>query len=114
MVMAFARWKLKFNKAYQSPEEEIYRLDAFASHYWHIEGINRRYGKGEISWYAGLNKFSDMSYDDFKAGYMNNRVYTKKELASEKQVQFRKVDILKDPPAEKDWRKSGKLLPIQD
>ena len=82
-----------------------------------MKKVNNFYAAGDSTWFAGLNKFSDLSYDDFKASYLNqgNPLSNfKEEKTEDKGHEFRAQKIVGDPAPSIDWRTSGKLLPIAD
>jgi len=64
-------FKLKFGKQYRSVEEHQYRKDAFADNLVFVERHNNEHALGLHTFTVGINKFSDMSGDEFKKQYLS-------------------------------------------
>lgn len=83
----FNDFKTKFNKSY-SPQESLYRFKVFQQN---LEKIQK--WQKTKSFEVGINKFSDLTWAEFKAGYLMPE--TKNKLNKEP-IFADKVDI--------DWR----------
>lgn len=66
--LSFKDFVLHFNKSYSSIEEVARRQQNFLTSLKEISEINNR----NATWRAGINKFSDMSWDEFRAFYLIN------------------------------------------
>ena len=62
----FEAWIKEHKKIYESDAEKESRFVNWQSSVAKVENINR----AGLSWTAGLNKFSDLTWDEFKAGYL--------------------------------------------
>ena len=63
VVAAFAQWTIEHSRLYASPAERSLRLKNFWQNYQEIEAVNSQ----DLSYKFGLNEFSDMSKEEFKA-----------------------------------------------
>ena len=61
----FEAFEQKFNKRYETPEERLNRFNIFQNNVKEIEAFN----EGSHSWKKGINQFTDMTPDEFKARY---------------------------------------------
>ena len=62
----FETWVKDHKKVYESEDEKQLRFANFQATLAKIDAIN---GAG-LSWTAGLNKFSDMTWEEFKHDYL--------------------------------------------
>ncbi|OBS75967.1 hypothetical protein A6R68_17582, partial [Neotoma lepida] len=69
-------WKINFEKTY-SPDEERYRRTVWEEEEKKkIEEHNTEYQQDKMSFYVGLNEFSDMTYEEFRKICCGNLVWT--------------------------------------
>ena len=61
-VGQFQTWMEKYEKTYESYKEYNHRLTVFSENLEKIEQINSE----NLGWNAGVNKFTDMTWDEFK------------------------------------------------
>ncbi|XP_028143041.1 crustapain [Diabrotica virgifera virgifera] len=61
----FDNYKKKFNKSYDTPEEEQKRFKIFQDNLRFIEDHNQKYQRGEVSSTVGVNQFADQSKDEW-------------------------------------------------
>ena len=66
VIKKFADWKKTHNKVYGTPKEHVFRLGAFYKNYLQIVSSNEI----NTSFKLGLNKFSDMTPEEFRAKYL--------------------------------------------
>lgn len=66
IVTAFTKWSSSEGRLYGSPKELSYRMTVFASNYNIITEHNKR----QSSWKMGLNKFADLTEEEYKARYL--------------------------------------------
>ncbi|XP_030762340.1 cathepsin L-like proteinase [Sitophilus oryzae] len=62
----FEKFKLVHSKEYQSPEEEAFRFQIFQDNLKFIRNHNKKYEKGEVSFVLGINKYADLTHEEFK------------------------------------------------
>ena len=63
-------FKVKFNRAYANSTEETYRARVFAETAAEVEAHN---SKGTETYRLGINQFSDMTHEEFKATMLSRR-----------------------------------------
>jgi len=64
-------FKVNFGKQYRSLEEHQYRKDAFANNLEFVRRHNAEHALGLHTFTVGINKFSDMSGEEFKKQYLS-------------------------------------------
>ncbi|KAG5876327.1 hypothetical protein JTB14_004154 [Gonioctena quinquepunctata] len=72
-------FKQTHGKTYKSLAEERTRYGIFEGNLRKIEEHNSRYDNGEVSWYMGVNQFTDMTHEEF-VDMLNLQVATKPQL----------------------------------
>ncbi|PIA34030.1 hypothetical protein AQUCO_03900140v1 [Aquilegia coerulea] len=117
VVELFQQWKEKHNKVYNNEEENKKRFENFRASLRFVteKNLEKRLGSSKSSHVVGLNKFADMSNEEFKEKYMskirktryNNKIIELKESG--------KVSTSTcDAPATLDWREKGVVTAIKD
>ncbi|KAM0035129.1 putative actinidain [Helianthus debilis subsp. tardiflorus] len=66
----FREWKLAHAKSYPSADEEKRRFETFQQHLREIEAHNS--GPDAAYCKKGLNPFSDMTFEEFKIGFLKH------------------------------------------
>jgi cathepsin L len=66
----FDAWKAQYDIKFNSLVEEEKRLLIFIENMEKIVAHNARYAKGEVSYDLSLNHYAHMTFDEFKAGFM--------------------------------------------
>ncbi|KAL3882300.1 hypothetical protein ACJMK2_028661 [Sinanodonta woodiana] len=105
-------FKITHNKHYESTEEEAYRRNIFYENMKQIYIHNDKYRKGEKSYWLGVNQFSDMTAEEFKAlnsGFMPTRVNVTDNTCST----FLPPDNVMLPYTV-DWRQKGYVTPVKN
>ncbi|XP_015787201.1 zingipain-2 [Tetranychus urticae] len=97
-------FKNEFQKIYNSEREERYRLNIFAQNLATINYHNDRAEKGLETFTMGINKFTDMSFNEFSLKYLGTRFRSSWFLGAP-------ITHVADPsenlPKFLDWRESG-------
>nr|ABS32279.1 cathepsin L protease inhibitor 1 [Diaprepes abbreviatus] len=60
-------FKTKFNRNYESPEEESKRFEIFKNNLKDIQAHQKKYEAGEVSYQQGVNDFTDLTHEEFLA-----------------------------------------------
>ena len=95
-----------YNKTYSTMNEYITRYNNFKQNYLNIES---KILLNKVSHRVGINKFSDMTFEEFKATYLtlkidnNNINYNNNEFS-----------LLEDVPDKVDWREKGAVGHVKD
>jgi C1A family cysteine protease len=106
---AWVHWKQRYGKAFGSDSEESYRLSVFHKNFKYIQANQC----DSCSYTIGLNKFADMSTEEFKKTYLGSQVpQTKKNFKS----LTSKLDtgLPTQTPASVDWQSAGAVTPIKN
>ena len=86
-------------KIYSSPAEQSFRMGIFSERLNEVIAHNSKPG---VTWQMGLNKFSDMSYEELATKYLG-------EVAESSEDFLRDTEYVSDPnfaaPVSVDWRK---------
>jgi len=105
----FNTFKINHNRHYSTPEEEEQRKLNFLNSLQIVEKHNELYKKGEKSYELGINLFSDLSADEYKAMFrMPNPTVRKPEPAP-----AFIANLTVAAPQSFDWRQHGKVTPVK-
>ena len=66
----FELFKIRFNKVYLSSAEEAYRERIFPENFKNILKHNQRYQNGQSSYFQRVNKFTGLTFNEFKDSYL--------------------------------------------
>ena len=98
----FSHWTQKENKLYGSADEKNYRLLVFRNNVLKI----RAHNNANKSWTLAINKFADLTGEEFKARYLT----LKAPQGAQNIVELDTVDV----PDSIDWRQQGIVGPVKD
>jgi len=101
----FANWQTHFGKSYKNAQEHVAKFNAFKSNWALVRHLNRQ-GRGFFS----LNKFADMTQEEFAATYLRPMPVPNKP----REVATLKVNRLGDYPTEKNWVDDGAVTGVKD
>ncbi|XP_062136114.1 procathepsin L-like [Drosophila sulfurigaster albostrigata] len=107
----FNAFKLKHHKIYKDASEELKRIQIFVENKKLIDSHNKRYVAGEESYEMGVNKFSDMTPEEFKTLVLTNLNPADAQEG---------IDYIYNPsakaslPSSVDWRLSGAVNPVKN
>lgn len=108
-VEQFAAWMIKHKKVYDTAEEHGLRFANFKASVKRIYGLNARSKNATFA----LNKFSDLSTDEFRAKYL-----MKEKLPAVTRTHVGLNNLLKpkvkDVPVQFDWRTMNVVTPVKD
>ena len=100
-------FKSKYNKSYDSAEEEVYRRLVWESN---LAFINDHNSMKWRDFSLRMNKFGDISHEEFKE--MMNGLKFDKELEIINDLEEERFSL--DLPSEIDWRKEGYVTEVKD
>ncbi|XP_076918494.1 low-temperature-induced cysteine proteinase-like [Bidens hawaiensis] len=111
----FLKWKEVHEKEYEHEEEEKRRLENFRNSLKFILERNSK-RKSELDHTVGLNRFADLSNEEFKEKYFSKSKGLKGEKLKLGGVK-RNMTLSSgtcDAPASLDWRDKGVVTPMKD
>jgi len=104
---SFEEFKIKYNKEYETDEEETHRAGVWSDNLDMIRAHNIQADQGHHSFHLGENEFTDMTSDEITAFFNGLKVESVEgELTTE-------VDV-SDLPTEVDWRTKDIVTDVKD
>ncbi|EPS65491.1 hypothetical protein M569_09284 [Genlisea aurea] len=109
LVNLFESWIQKHTRKYETIEEKLQRFEVFRDNLKHIEERN----KAISNYWLGLNKFADMTHDEFKKMYLGLKSGPLLHLknGSPQEFKYRDLQVI---PKSVDWRKKGAVTRVKD
>ncbi|CAH1392193.1 unnamed protein product [Nezara viridula] len=104
-------FKAEHKKKYASAYEENLRMSIFRENIKEIEEHNAKYAKGEVAYSLKINKFGDLSPEEFSAkfnGYQKNSPTTNSNLG-----QKFEYPLNANLPNSMDWRNIGAVTAVK-
>jgi len=103
---SFAEWARTQGKTYKSREELVLRRSVYSANVAKIQAHNA----ANLGWTQGVNKFTDLTGEEFKA------LYASGYRAHEKRSQNVELSLLHGaaPPASVDWTTKGAVTPVKN
>lgn len=120
VVELFRLWREKHRKVYNHVEEHERRFENFKRN---LRVVLEKHAQKKAAankhdtQRVGLNKFADLSNEEFRAIYMPKKVrmpISKRDRLVRKMQQQKKAELPRDAPASLDWRKAGIVTPVKD
>ncbi|XP_049394059.1 zingipain-2-like [Solanum stenotomum] len=117
MLEKHESWMARHGRTYENDIEKAKRLNIFKKNVKFIESFNNN---GSRSYKLGINKFSDLTSEEFLRYYttnhgLNNKFSSiKSQKLSPTTISSFKYENMSDVPSEMDWRKSGVVTSIKD
>jgi len=108
-----AQWelfKLEHEKLYADESEEHLRKSIFMKNLNFIRQHNAKYERGEVTFTVGVNRFADLTNQEFRDQVNGFKVpdgHGRSDLKFEEDESF-------EAPKTVDWRKKGAVTPIKD
>ena len=101
----FDKWAMKHGKVYNAASEKNFRFKVFMKRYLEIMIHNAQ----KKSYTVGLNKFSDMTEEEFEAKYLGFRPSNQEK----DYVSFEEQEVNQTPDSV-DWRTKGIVTPVKN
>ncbi|GLT29566.1 hypothetical protein SLA2020_044240 [Shorea laevis] len=101
-------WMSQYGRIYPNSAEKELRMKIFKDNLEFIEKFN---SEGNRTFKLGLNKFSDLTNEEFKALYTGYKIPPNSD--SSKTTAFRHESVT-DTPSSKNWTKEGAVNSIKD
>ncbi|CAB3372230.1 Hypothetical predicted protein [Cloeon dipterum] len=110
-LMLWEEFKANYSRSFSSEHEENYRMYHFLGNLARVRKQNELYEKGESTWKAGINQFSDMDDNEFKTMYLGFKPsFNRENVVGATFISPHGVEL----PPSKDWRELGAVTPIKD
>ncbi|XP_050225567.1 cysteine protease XCP1-like [Mercurialis annua] len=113
----FQQWREKHRKVYKNAEESENMLQHFKRNLNYVIEMNQKMknsGSGS-GFTVGLNKFADMSNEEFRGKYLSKIKRPIKKLKNNLLMTSRQRNLQAcDAPLSLDWRKKGAVTPVKD
>lgn len=105
---SFTQWASAHNRTYSSPEEVAYRRSIFEQN---LERIERHNAEGH-SWTMAVNKFADLTSEEFRARFVRNGFRIRPE--SERNLDTSLLRGYNAIPTSVDWTTKGAVTPVKN
>ncbi|KAJ4981757.1 hypothetical protein NE237_032594 [Protea cynaroides] len=110
----FMKWKEKYGKDYKQPEEEQRRFEKFKKNLKYVIEKNSK-NKSPLENVVGLNKFADMSNEEFKELYMSKmKKPIEKKINGTMWSRRKGKEMSCKAHSSLDWRKKGVVTAVKD
>ncbi|CAL0306457.1 unnamed protein product [Lupinus luteus] len=106
----FKLWQKEHGRQYGNPEEESSRLEIFQKNLLYINEKNAK-RKSQLQHHLGLNKFADMSPQEFKKSYLLHEIEKPSKWGNRK---VHDDDSCENLPDSVDWREKGAVTEVRD
>lgn len=110
VVELFQQWTKEHQKFYIHPEEAVLRLENFKRNLKYIVERNAM-RNSPFGHRLGLNKFADMSNEEFKNKFISK---VKKPISNRRSDLLVNGESCEDVPYSLDWRKKGVVTGVKD
>jgi len=100
---AFNKWCMDNGKAFGNDDEKTYRKGVFAQNMVTVMG----HGTKNASYKLALNKYADLTSEEFKSQYLKLRPSSNKKLYTD-------VKLNDDAPSSQDWSKTDAVTDVKD
>jgi len=108
LASAFAAWKAKFGKKYDTAEKETLAIKAYAEN----DAIIKEHNAKKLSYTLGHNEFSDLTWDQFRSTYMSE-LFTNVAPTNMNRVHLTGVNG-DDVASSVDWVEKGAVTPVKN
>lgn len=106
----YESWLVKHGKAYNALGEKEKRFEIFKDNLQFIDEHNSK----NLSYKLGLNRFSDLSHEEFRSIFVGGRMDRKARLMKGKVGDRYSFNVGDDLPKSVDWREKGAVAPVKD
>lgn len=107
----YESWLVTHGKAYNALGEKDRRFEVFKDNLMFVDEHNRV----NRSYRVGLNRFADLTNDEFRATYLGVKIGDRRKRLSSPKVSDRYAFRAgEDLPVSVDWREKGAVSPVKD
>lgn len=101
-------WMVQFGKVYKDNAEKEKRFQIFKENVDYIESSNKA---GNKPYKQGINQFTDLTKEEFRATYNGYKTSTRMSSSAIKPFKYENVTAV---PPSLDWRTKGVITAIKD
>ncbi|XP_055297299.1 procathepsin L-like [Sitodiplosis mosellana] len=105
-------YKFKHGKGYRNYFEDTRRMNIYLENSIRVRQHNERFNRGEVSYRYGLNKYSDLTHEEFVSEMNGLRTSLRVRNNPNATVFFEGANA--DVPDSIDWRQKGAVTEIKD
>ncbi|KAF0915629.1 hypothetical protein E2562_037542, partial [Oryza meyeriana var. granulata] len=110
MWSLYERWRSAYTSSLDLGDKDR-KFEAFKENARYINDFNKKEG---MTYKLGLNKFADMTFEEFTAMYTGAKVNTSAALASESETEEWEEQLLGAVPVAWDWRQHGAVTSVKN
>jgi len=103
-------FKVTYEKEYEDEEEETLRKKVFMDNHKFVQEHNAKYQNGEVTYEVGINKFADLTAEEFASMMNGFRVPEGYERTGDEFNMPEELEL----PTTVDWRKKGAVTGVKD
>jgi hypothetical protein len=113
MAARHEQWMALHGRVYEDAAEKAYRLEVFKANVAFIESFN---AAGNHKFWLGVNQFTDLTNDEFRATRTNRGIIKQDGVArAPTATGFKYSNVSTDAlPTSVDWRTKGAVTPIKN
>ncbi|KAM0961237.1 hypothetical protein ACFX13_020969 [Malus domestica] len=104
------QWMEKFGRVYQDSAEKERRFHIFKNNVEFVEKFN---SEGKKTYELGVNRFSDMTYEEFLSHHTGYKKPTESTSSADASFTYKNLSLTDVPPS-MDWREQGAVTPVKD
>ena len=114
--LKFGEWAEKHGKLYHSIEAKMHAESNFCAAVKRVEAHNILFSSGESTWKAGLNKFSDLSPEEFLEQHTVSLTSDGQNCSATTAADLPMHNAIKRAPVADsiDWREVGAVSAVKD
>lgn len=113
VVEIFEQWKKNHRKVYKHAKEAKMRFEIFKENLKYVMEKNAKRKSSRSAQKVGLNKFADLSNEEFRKTYLSKVKKPVEKKSTEKELRGGKVQTCSGPTSF-DWRNYGVVTGIKD
>ncbi|XP_020541048.2 senescence-specific cysteine protease SAG12 [Jatropha curcas] len=110
MLKRHEEWRAQHGRVYKDTAEKQKKYLVFKDNLERIESFNNGVDRG---YKLGLNKFADLTDEEFQAMHLGYKSPPSKLMSTSKSRSFRYRNVT-SVPTTIDWRKAGAVTPVKD
>ncbi|KAJ8924889.1 hypothetical protein NQ315_001045 [Exocentrus adspersus] len=111
-LQLWEKYKATYHKSYKTPAEENQRFKIFQNNLKQINRHNEKHQKGLASYEMGVNKFADLTVDEFLDKYRYKTYPTEIRIFNDTLPKANEIDSSEEDYL--DWREKGAVTPVKN